>query len=264
MYGYLPDADRRRLSIPVPADASSQTLFTTSWDDGHPLDERIADTLEEFGFVGTFYASTGPQGRRLISDNALARIGRNHELGVHGRTHTVFPELSRQALAGEIHWAVEELSRFGNVGHLVAPPRGKIDGATRRFIGRLGFAVRTGAIIGAAAVRGNSLEPTFQLYPHVRKTIIRNCLYRRRIPTVTILLELAREDDLRERSRRLLLAAARHQRYVHMWGHAAEVERLDLWKALRGILGMAADLGLAGVSNSEAFDRLSRKKITET
>lgn len=242
---------------------SSQPLFTTSWDDGHPLDERIADTLEEFGFVGTFYASTGPEGRRLISDKALARIGRNHELGVHGRTHTIFPELSRQALAGEIHWAVEELSRFGNVGRVVAPPRGKIDGATRRFIGRLGFAVRTGAIIGAAAVRGNSLEPTFQLYPHVRKTIIRNCLYRRRLPTVTMLLQLAREDDLRERSRRLLLAAATRQRYVHMWGHAADVERLDLWKALRGLLGMAADLGLIGVSNTVAFDRLSHKKTTE-
>ena len=244
-------------------DVSSHTLFTTSWDDGHPLDERIADTLEEFGFVGTFYASTGPEGRRLISDNALARIGRKHELGVHGRTHTIFPELSRQALTDEIHWAVEELSRFGNVGHVVAPPRGKIDGATRRFIGRLGFAVRTGAIMGAAAVRGNSLEPTFQLYPHVRKTIIRNCVYRRRIPTGTILLELAREGELPERSRRLLLAAARRDRHVHIWGHAADVERLDLWKALRGVLGMAADLGLAGVSNSDAFDRFSHEKVTE-
>jgi peptidoglycan/xylan/chitin deacetylase (PgdA/CDA1 family) len=261
---YLPDAVRRRVSIPVwKADVNSHTLFTTSWDDGHPLDERIADTLEEFGFVGTFYASTGPEGRRLISDNALTRIGRIHELGVHGRTHTIFPELSRQALAEEIHWAVDELSRFGKVGRVVAPPRGKIDGATRRFIGQLGFAVRTGAIIGAAAVRGNSLDPTFQLYPHVRKTIIRNCLYRRRIPTMTILLELAREGELRERSRRLLLAAARRQRYVHVWGHAADVERLDLWKALRGLLGMAADLGLAGVSNSEAFDRLSQKKVAE-
>jgi peptidoglycan/xylan/chitin deacetylase (PgdA/CDA1 family) len=244
-------------------DVSTHTLFTTSWDDGHPLDVRIADTLEEFGFVGTFYASTGPEGRRLISDNALARIGRNHELGVHGRTHTIFPDLPRQALAEEIHWSVQELSRFGKVGHVVAPPRGKIDGATRRFISGLGFAVRSGAIIGTAAVRGNSLEPTFQLYPHVRKTIIRNCLYRRRIPTVTLLLELARESELRDRSRRMLLAAARRQRYVHMWGHAADVERLDLWKALRGLLGMAADLGLAGVSNSEAFDLLSHKNVTE-
>jgi len=244
-------------------DVSSHTLFTTSWDDGHPLDARIADMLEEFGFVGTFYASTGPEGRRLISDDALARIGRNHELGVHGRTHTIFPELSREALSEEFHWAVEDLSRFGSVGHVVAPPRGKIDGATRRFIGRLGFAVRTGAIIGAAAVRGNSLEPTFQLYPHGRKTIVRNYLYRRRIPTVTTLRELAREDELRERSRRLLLAAATRQRYVHIWGHAADVERLDLWEALRGLLAMAADLGLAGVSNSEAFDRLSHKRVTE-
>ena len=75
---------------------------------------RIADTLEEFGVVGTFHASTRPEGRRLISDNALAGIGSNHELAVHGRTHTIFPDVPRQALAEEIHWSwsVEELSRF--------------------------------------------------------------------------------------------------------------------------------------------------------
>src|SRR5688500_15007981 len=104
--------------------------------------------LDEFGFVGTFYASTGPDGKRLISDEDLLRIGRHHEFGVHGRTHTIFPKLPRSALADEIHWAVEELSSFGRVGKVVAPPRGKIDTATRLFVGRLGFAVRTGAIIG--------------------------------------------------------------------------------------------------------------------
>jgi hypothetical protein len=167
-YGYLPDPGRRWLSIPVRAgDVSSHTLFTTSWERA-PARRQIADTLEEFGFVGTFYASTGPEGRRLISDNAFARIGRNHELGVQ-----------------------------------------------------------------------------------------------RRIPTVTSFLDLARESELRDRSRRLLPATARHHQYVHTGGHAADPKRLDQGKALRGLLGMAADPWLVGVSNSEAFDRLSRKRVTE-
>ena len=215
--------------------------------------------LEEFGFLGTFYASTGPGGRRLIDDNDLARIGRNHEFGVHGQTHTIFPELPRSVLADEIHWAVGEMSRFGTVGRVVAPPRGKIDTATRLFIGQLGFAVRSGAIIGATEVSGNSLEPTFQLYPHVWRTILRNCAYRRRIPTVTLLLAMARDGNPRDRFLALLRAAARHQRYVHVWGHAADIERLDLWDPLRRLLGTAADLGLIPVSNSEAFDQLSRR-----
>jgi peptidoglycan-N-acetylglucosamine deacetylase len=233
-------------------------LFATSWDDGHPLDVKIADMLEEFGFVGTFYASTGPDGRRLIDDEDLARIGRNHELGVHGQTHTIFPELPRSVLADEIQWAVEEMSRFGTVGSVVAPPRGKVDSATSRFIGRLGFAVRTAPIVGATAVRGNFLEPTFQLYPHAWKAIIRNCAYGRRIPAATLLLALAREGQSPDRFRGMLLAGARAQRYVHLWGHAAEIEGLELWETLRCLLRTAADLRLTCVTNSEAFDRLSR------
>ena len=38
-------------------------FMTTSWDDGHPLDYRIAEMLQEYGLRGTFYipkqASTG-------------------------------------------------------------------------------------------------------------------------------------------------------------------------------------------------------------
>jgi peptidoglycan/xylan/chitin deacetylase (PgdA/CDA1 family) len=245
-------------------DVSSHTLFTTSWDDGDPLDVRIADTLEEFGFVGTFYASTGPEGRRLISDRALARIGRNHELGVHGRTHTIFPELAHSALADEIKWAVDDLSRFGRVGRIVAPPRGRIDAATRRFIGRLGYAVRTGAILGSPSVWGNSIEPTFQLYPHTLKTIIRNCAYRRRVPAPALLLVLARDTTREDRLHQLLLAAARRQRCVHVWGHAADLERLDLWATLRRLLQTAAELRLMPVSNSEAFDRLSKLDSSTT
>lgn len=237
---------------------SGPVLFTTSWDDGNPLDVRIADTLEEFGFVGTFYASTGPDGRRLIDDRDLARIGRKHELGVHGRSHRIFPELSPSSLADEIHWAVEEMSRFGNVGDVVAPPRGKINAATRRFIGHLGFAVRSGAVVGSAGVNSNSLEPTFQLYPHTWKTITRNCVYRRRLPNASVLIALACKGSPEDRFRQMLLAAAEHQRHVHVWGHAAEIQRLDLWGALRRLLRTAADLGLTPVSNSDAFHRLSR------
>jgi hypothetical protein len=120
----------RRLSISARAvNVSSHGLLTTSWDDGHSLEERIADKLEAFRFVGTIHASTASEeGRRLIDDSALARIGRNRELSVHGRTHTIFPELSRQALAEEIHWPSKGCHVSEVSDTLVAPPRRRIDG----------------------------------------------------------------------------------------------------------------------------------------
>ena len=32
-----------------------QIIVTTSWDDGHPLDFKIASLLEEYNLKGTFY-----------------------------------------------------------------------------------------------------------------------------------------------------------------------------------------------------------------
>jgi peptidoglycan/xylan/chitin deacetylase (PgdA/CDA1 family) len=238
-------------------DVSDRVLLTTSWDDGNPLDVRIADTLEQFGLVGTFYASTGPDGRRLINDQDLAS-GTKHELGAHSQNHTIFPELPRSALADGIHWADEEMSRFGGVGSLVAPPRGKTNASASRFIGQLGFAVGTGAIVGSGGVTRNSLEPTFQLYPREWKTTARNCVYRRRLPMSSLLVPGARKASPEDRFHQMLLAAPERQRYVHVWGHAADIHRLNLWGALRDLLAIATELGLTPVSNTEAFDRLSR------
>jgi hypothetical protein len=122
--------------------------------------------------------------------------------------------------------------------------------------------VRTGAILGSPLVKGNSIDPTFQLYPHAGKTIIRNCVYRRRVPAAALVFALARGTGREDRFHRLLLAAARRQRCVHVWGHAADLERLGLWATLRRLLLTAAELGLVPVSNSEAFDRLSRQETT--
>ena len=171
---------RRRLSVPYWAvDVSQLPLPTTSLDDGRTFDVRIADTLEEFGFVGTIYASTGPERRRLISDYALARIGRKHELGVNEGTHTIIPDLLRQALAEAIHGVRRRAVTFRKCPTPTGSCR-QVGGDHRR--GRS---------------PGNSAEPTLQPHPNYRKMIIRNCLYLRMIPTVTSLLELERESKLR-------------------------------------------------------------------
>jgi hypothetical protein len=35
-------------------------IVTTSWDDGHPADERVLDMLAERGLRGTFYIASAP------------------------------------------------------------------------------------------------------------------------------------------------------------------------------------------------------------
>lgn len=35
---------------------NKQLIITTSWDDGHPLDLKIAELLDKYGINGTFYS----------------------------------------------------------------------------------------------------------------------------------------------------------------------------------------------------------------
>src|SRR6266571_410568 len=63
---------------------------TTSWDDGHKLDIRLAALLKQYGVKGTFYVC--PQDREfqsedLLSAQGLLSISKDFEIGGHTITH---------------------------------------------------------------------------------------------------------------------------------------------------------------------------------
>ena len=55
------------------------------------------------------------------------------------------------------------------------------------------------------------------MYPYTWKTIIRNSLYRRQFPIVSLLVALTRRNR-RRRFRQMLVAEVQQHRYVHVWG----------------------------------------------
>jgi peptidoglycan-N-acetylglucosamine deacetylase len=226
-------------------------LLTTSWDDGSPLDARVAGLLDGLGLTGTFYASTGEGGVRTIDDDALGRIGASHELGNHGRTHMPFTLLSPQQIADEIDWGHAELSRFGRAARLVAPPKGKMDDRVVRTVRALGYGMRSAPVIGSRSQRLGTIEPSFQLFPFRWTELLRNVARRRLLPATPLVLAWARGGTFRDRSVHLLRAAAQHLPCVHVWGHASDVQRLGLWEALGEVLDAAAALPLSPVTNGE-------------
>ena len=64
------------------------TIVTTSWDDGHHTDLRLADRLAAHALKGTFYVALNHPGKKDIGDDeirALRRMGM--EIGSHTLTH---------------------------------------------------------------------------------------------------------------------------------------------------------------------------------
>lgn len=67
-------------------------LVTTSWDDGHVLDLRLAELLKKYNLHGTFYIS--PHNREfpqelLLNNEQIIRLSQDFEVGGHTMTHPI-------------------------------------------------------------------------------------------------------------------------------------------------------------------------------
>lgn len=67
-----------------------KVVITTSWDDGHKLDIKIASLLKKYSIKGTFYIS--PRNREflqkdLLSSHQVFELSKSFEIGAHTMTH---------------------------------------------------------------------------------------------------------------------------------------------------------------------------------
>lgn len=84
-----------------------KVFVTTSWDDGHRLDVKLAHLLKKYGVKGTFYVS--PHNRevqehdRLSCDDIVALSQDEHfEIGAHTMTHPRLSRISEEEAREEI------------------------------------------------------------------------------------------------------------------------------------------------------------------
>jgi peptidoglycan-N-acetylglucosamine deacetylase len=80
-------------------------VLTTSWDDGHRYDVRLARMLKEHGLGATFYVA--PQNQEfakqdLLTSQEIRDISRDFEIGAHSMTHCRLPTISEQQAEKEI------------------------------------------------------------------------------------------------------------------------------------------------------------------
>lgn len=239
-------------------------IFTTSWDDGYKADLRIADLLDAHGAKGTFYACPQEQhGKIMLTKEEMLRLGARHEIGAHTMTH---PRLSRIALAQ----AEEEInqsrrwveSMVGKECRMFCYPFGDHNDAVVEAVKAAGF-------IGARTVDKHEFSATdvfrmptsIQLYPFPWRGRFARWWH----PLDPLGPVRANWQDLnrlkiplRERTSWLRYAKAcfsgaleRSEPFFHLWGHASEIDRFDLWQALEEFLGFVSSHKVEHVTNGE-------------
>lgn len=221
--------------------SANRFRITTSWDDGHPADARVADLLAKYGIAGTFYVpSRNSEGRPVMSPGDIRTLAAGFEIGGHTRDHTVLTTLSASAAREQISAnkrSLEDLLSKPVVGF--AYPRGKHNAGVRRAVADEGFRyART--VKNLCTGTGDdpfAVPTTLQFFPHPTSVYARNLV--RQVPTRTraqLMLAAAGDTRISERVKRAADFCRASNGTFHLWGHSWELEEGDMWTDLEDAL----------------------------
>lgn len=233
-----------------------QVVVTTSWDDGHRLDTKLAALLDEYGIAGTFYIAPRNleiEPARRLDAAGIRDIARRFEIGGHTLSHQRLPLIPGPEAAHEMRAGKEELEDItGSAVTSFCYPRGEYTPAHVRQAREIGFRL-------ARTVRRGSLDPgeplelvtTVNAYAHRvdGPAALRLSRYR---PWIAARLYL-HWDELAIRWFELCLARGG---VYHLWGHSWEVDARGDWRRLERVLGhISGRREVSYLTNRELGDR---------
>lgn len=221
----------------------SQAIVTTSWDDGHPMDLKLAEFLLEFGIKGTLYVAPYNRERAVMMGSDLRALSEYFEIGAHTLTHPDLRRLNNQQLENEISGSKLRLEDLlGKPVNMFCYPKGRHSQRVRQAVQKAGF-------MGARTIKEFYLNlendawriPTtlqaFPLPPWIRlrhEIKIRNWhglgkFWKTGINKTWVQLAMIFLEEL-----------LNNGGIWHLWGHSWEVEKYGLWEGLKAVFDMVA------------------------
>ncbi len=230
-------------------------IFTTSWDDGHPLDVRVAELLAAHGMRGTFYVPLrNSEGRSVLSKLELRELAQGFEIGGHTYDHVRLGALPAARVAEQLASAKRALEdRIGREVIGFCYPGGRHDARIRASVVEAGYRY-------ARTVENLRFEPgddplqlptTLQLYPHTATTYVTNFVRGGHWSRRTALAIALEHRDLAGTLRALFDRARAVGEMFHLWGHSWELEQCGLWGELEAFLGYVAEHHPRCATNAE-------------
>src|SRR5439155_1135405 len=145
--------------------------ITTSWDDGHPMDLRVAELLTRYGLPGTFYVPLS-NSRPTLSTAEIRGLSQQFEIGAHTVNHVRLTALADSEAQEQVTDSKKQLEDIlGKPCSIFCFPGGSYSKIHFRMLREAGF-------VGARTVKLLSLErpcaideiavipTTIQAYPH--------------------------------------------------------------------------------------------------
>jgi peptidoglycan-N-acetylglucosamine deacetylase len=236
---------------------AAPVLVTTSWDDGHQLDERLAAELDDHGFAATFYIAPRsaeiPPARRLTRA-ALGDLATRFEIGSHTLTHPHLTRLPLAAAAREITQGQAELQQMtGQAAISFCYPYGAYRAEHVAAVRAAGFQVARTVRRFCTAPPADPLQLATTTHAARYLGDAWPVLRGSRAPGAAWVTW--RHWDVL--ARQLFQEARAVGGVYHLWGHSWEIEAHGDWARLRGLLRyIAGHDGVTFLTNGELAGRL--------
>lgn len=221
-------------------------VVSTSWDDGDRSDLRVADMLSAHGLTGTFYVPIEPfhPGSELsISDIRNLTAG-SFEIGSHTVSHRSLTELGDHEQTREVFECKRILEdHLGSEIRSFCYPNGRLSRTTLRCVEQAGYqgARTTRMLRSSLKFPRFEMPTTLQAFPHTAQAYLRNAIKGVNLGGLAgFALHRRPAGSWVELGKMLFDQVLKNGGFWHLYGHSWELESLNLWEQLEGLLNYVA------------------------
>lgn len=252
----------------------SNIFFTSSWDDGHLLDSKLANLLTAYNVRGTFYIPKVYKADALSLEQ-VKDLADKHEVGAHTLTHPDLDKIEEKQLKEEIYGSKKYLEDLLNKEvPMFCYPRGLLTEQVKRVVKEAGY-------LGARSTQKFCFQrPTnlfefgvsIHVYPFpFRKKdqhsyLINKHLFDPLLKNYKKIGQLGLSINSFWSLSNLLRNALEYAIYkgeiFHLYGHSWELERYGLWEELEKFLSdIQKKDNLTFLTNSECLREFKKPQL---
>lgn len=221
-----------------------RAYITTSWDDGHPLDLRLAELLHKYDVPATFYV---PLDNHLpvLTPEQIRELSTSFEVGAHTMHHCDLLKMPDEVTRREITDCKAELEQIcGLPCTAFCFPKGHFRSKHVRSVREAGY--RTARTVELMSTEMPQIEDGIAIVPTTLQAglagfsrVARNSLKRLR-PTNLLRHIRYGKSNWAATAEAMLEHVLSRGGVFHVWGHSWEVEQLGEWQNLERVFSILA------------------------
>lgn len=239
-----------------------RTYITTSWDDGHPLDFRVAELLSKHGLRGTFYIPMRCEAGTM-TPHQIRDLSSEFEIGAHTLNHAILvrspADVAEKEICGSKAW-LEDIT--GVSCKVFCPPQGRFDRRHLGMVERAGFiAMRSTELVSTRfpTREGRLLvvPTTIQAHPHGQEIYAKNFLKRAAFGNAWRFIRSGASTDWSALANFCLKQTLSLGGVFHLWGHSWELQDHGQWRRLDKMIALLGEVAKAQahtVTNGQLCD----------